>query len=190
MRPIYVINNFGQFNHLIHRALRDLDIDAALVPNSTPPKQVSEGCRGIILGGGPSMERAGNSSQYLDLGLPVLGICLGLHIIAAKFGGIVHQGARGGYGPIEVDICEHDDILSGYPEKINVWSSHADEVLKIPDGFTCLAYSAICNAEAIALPEKHIYGLQWHPEVSHTFEGKRVFENFDRISDHCAGLVE
>jgi GMP synthase (glutamine-hydrolysing) len=185
MRPIFVINNFGQFNHLIHRALRDMDIDAVLVPNTTPPHEVSEGCRGIILGGGPSIERAGNSSQYLDLQLPVLGICLGLHIIATKFGGVVHQGLRGGYGPIEVEIREHDDILKGYPDRINVWSSHADEVLKIPDGFTCLAYSDICNAEAMALLEKHIYGLQWHPEVSHTFEGKRVFENFNRITIDC-----
>jgi GMP synthase (glutamine-hydrolysing) len=115
-----------------------------------------------------------------------LGICLGLHIIATKFGGVVHQGLRGGYGPIEVEICEHDDILSGYPDKIDVWSSHADEVLKVPDGFTCLAYSDICNAEAMALLEKHIYGLQWHPEVSHTFEGKRVFENFNRITIDCS----
>jgi GMP synthase (glutamine-hydrolysing) len=162
-----------------------MDIDTVLVSNSTPPHEFSEGCRGIILGGGPSIERAGNSSQYLDLGLPVLGICLGLHIIAAKFGGVVHQGLRGGYGPIEVEICEHDDILSGYPDRIDVWSSHADEVIKIPDGFTCLAYSAICTSEAIACTEKHIYGLQWHPEVSHTFDGKRVFENFNRITLAC-----
>ncbi len=125
-----------------------------MIPNTTPPGKVLDECRGVILGGGPSIERAGNSSRYLDLGLPVLGICLGLHIIASKFGGIVHQGLRGGYGPIEVEICEHDDILSGYPDTINVWSSHADEVLKIPEGFTCLAYSAICTAEAIARHRK------------------------------------
>ena len=182
MLPIYVVNNFGQFNHLIHRALRDLEIEVSMIPNSIPPQQVSSECRGIILGGGPTIERVGNCSEYLDLGLPVLGICLGLHIIAAKFGGEVRQGQRGGYGPIEVEICEHDDILSGYPKKINVWASHADEVTKIPEGFRCLAYSSICGAEAIALPRKRIYGLQWHPEVSHTFEGKRVFENFNRIT--------
>jgi GMP synthase (glutamine-hydrolysing) len=182
MLPICVVNNYGQFNHLIHRSLRDLDIEVSMVPNSTPPSQMSEECRGIILGGGPTLERVGNCSRYLDLGLPVLGICLGLHIIAARFGGEVHQGSRGGYGPVEVEICEHNDILAGYPEKISVWASHADEVSKIPEGFICLARSAICGAEAVALPDKHIYGLQWHPEVSHTFEGKRVFENFDRIT--------
>jgi GMP synthase (glutamine-hydrolysing) len=182
MLPIYVVNNYGQFNHLIHRALRDLDIDVAMVPNSTPKEQISGECRGIILGGGPTIDRAGNCSQYLDLGLPVLGICLGLHIIARKFGGEVHQGPRGGYGPVEVEILKHNDILTGYPKRMNVWASHADEVSLMPEGFTCLACSAICGTEAIAFPEKHIYGLQWHPEVSHTFEGKRVFENFDRIT--------
>ena len=181
MLPIYVVNNFGQFNHLIHRALRDLDIEVALIPNTTPMEDVREGCRGIVLGGGPAIERAGNCSQYLDLDLPVLGICLGLHIIAKRFGGTVHTGQSGGYGPVDIEICEKNEILAGYPEKMNVWASHADEVSKIPEGFTLLARSSICNNEAIALPEKHIYGLQWHPEVSHTFEGKRIFENFNRI---------
>ena len=181
MRPIYVFNNFGQFNHLIHRALRDLEIDVELMPNSTSREQVAEGCRGIILGGGPAIDRAGNCSQYLDLGLPVLGICLGLHIIAKRFGGDVHPGRSGGYGPIEVEICNPDEILAGDPGKVSVWASHADEVSRLPDGFSLLARSSICNIEAIANPDKKIYGLQWHPEVSHTFEGKRVFENFDRI---------
>jgi GMP synthase (glutamine-hydrolysing) len=181
MRPIYVVNNFGQFNHLIHRSLRDLDIEVSLIPNSTPVDHVVDGCRGIILGGGPTLDRAGNCAKYLDLGLPVLGICLGLHIIATHYGGEVHQGKSGGYGPVDVEISEHDDILKGYPDKISVWASHADEVVRIPEGFIRLAQSSICNAEAIALPEKNVYGLQWHPEVSHTFEGNRIFENFDRI---------
>lgn len=182
MLPIYVVNNFGQFNHLIHRTLRDLDIEVEMIPNTTPVDQVEGHCRGIILGGGPTIERAGMCAEYLDLGIPVLGICLGLHIIATRFGGVVHPGKSGGYGPVEVEIAEHDDILQGYPEKICVWASHADEVQKIPEGFVRLAHSSICGAEAIALPKKHIYGLQWHPEVSHTFEGTRVFENFNRIS--------
>jgi GMP synthase (glutamine-hydrolysing) len=182
MLPIYVVNNFGQFNHLIHRALRDLDIEVSLIPNSTPVEMVDGHCRGIILGGGPTSDRAGNCAAYLDLDLPVLGICLGLHIIATKFGGIVQPGKSGGYGPVEVEIGEHNEILKGYPDTISVWASHADEVVRIPDGFIRLANSSICGAEAIALPEKHMYGLQWHPEVSHTFEGMRVFENFNRIT--------
>ncbi|MGD0535585.1 MAG: GMP synthase subunit A [Methanoregula sp.] len=181
MLPICVVNNYGQFNHLIHRALRDLDIEVALIPNTTSKGEVAAGYRGIILGGGPAIERAGKCAEYLDLGLPVLGICLGLHIVAKKFGGDVHPGKSGGYGSVEVSISEHDDILAGYPEKIPVWASHADEVCRVPEGFTLLASSDICDVEAIACPQKKIYGLQWHPEVSHTLDGKRVYENFDMI---------
>jgi GMP synthase (glutamine-hydrolysing) len=182
MLPIFVVNNFGQFNHLIHRALRDLEIEVALVPNTTPREKVAEGCRGIILGGGPAIERAGNCGEYLDLGIPVLGICLGLHIIATKFGGEVRSGNRGGYGPVEIEICEPDTILAGYSSKTPVWASHADEVSQVPENFIRLAKSDICENEAIALLDRNIFGLQWHPEVSHTFEGKRVFENFNRIT--------
>jgi GMP synthase (glutamine-hydrolysing) len=185
MLPIYVVNNYGQFNHLIHRALRDLDIEVSMVPNTTPSEDVAAGCRGIILGGGPTIDRAGNCAQYLDLGLPVLGICLGLHIIAKKFGGDVHPGKSGGYGSVDVEILTEDAILCGYPGTIPVWASHADEVFRIPDGFFRLARSNICETEAIACEAKQIYGLQWHPEVSHTFEGKRVFLNFNKITlDH------
>jgi GMP synthase (glutamine-hydrolysing) len=181
MLPLYVINNYGQFNHLILRGLRDLDIEAELISNTTPPEEVSAGCRGLILGGGPDITRAGISNLYLYLGKPVLGICLGLHIIAKEFGGVVQSGKKGGYGAVEVNIAKTEGILSGYPSVIQVWASHADEVISIPEGFYCLASSLICKNEAIAHEKKPIYGVQWHPEVSHTFEGFRVFENFNRV---------
>lgn len=181
MLSLCVVNNYGQFNHLILRALRDLDIDVEFIVNTTPTEEVAGRYRGIILGGGPTLERAGICAEYLDLGIPVLGICLGLHIIARKFGGDVHPGKAGGYGSVEVHISSPDDILSGYPEKIPVWASHADEVCRVPAGFGVLASSNICDVEAIACHKKKIYGLQWHPEVSHTLDGKRVYENFDRI---------
>jgi GMP synthase (glutamine-hydrolysing) len=182
MLPIYVINNFGQFNHLILRMLRDLEIDVVMISNNTPPEEVSGACRGIVLGGGPAIERAGNCGEYLRLGVPVLGICLGLHIIARTFGGDVGPGCFGGYGAVQVEISEHDDILAGYPGTIKVWASHADEVSTVPPGFTRLASSDICTNEAIALPASHIYGLQWHPEVSHSNNGGLVYQNFNRIT--------
>ncbi len=184
MLPLYVVNNHGQFNHLIRRMLRDLGIDAVLIENTVPVDDVVAGCRGLVLGGGPTITRAGNCAEYLKLGIPVLGICLGLHIIATAFGGKVTTGAAGGYGAIEVEIAVHDEILEGYPEKIQVWASHADEVAVVPPGFQTLAYSRICDAEAIAAPDRRIYGLQWHPEVSHTIDGRHVYENFNRI---CLG---
>ena len=182
MLPIYVVNNFGQFNHLIQRMLRDLDIDSVMIGNTTSPDDVGSSCRGIILGGGPSIERAGNCSEYLKLGLPVLGICLGLHVIATAFGGKVEPGRSGGYGAVDVEIIDANGILAGYPETIRVWASHADEDIMVPPGFTRLAKSPVCGNEAVALPERHIYGLQWHPEVSHSENGRLVYENFNCIT--------
>jgi GMP synthase (glutamine-hydrolysing) len=181
MLPVYVVNNFGQFNHLIQRMFRDLDIEVQMIGNTTPPEEVASGCRGLVLGGGPVLSRAGNSPKYLDLGLPVLGICLGLHVIATASGGDVTPGRHGGYGPVDVDIIEHDDIFAGYPGRIRVWASHADEVSVVPEGFVRLASSSICANEAIAIPDRHLYGLQWHPEVSHSEDGRLVYENFNRI---------
>jgi GMP synthase (glutamine-hydrolysing) len=153
-----------------------------MIPNTTPADVVAGECRGLILGGGPTLSRAGNGGAYLMLGLPVLGICLGLHIIATRFGGKVTPGQAGGYGPIEVDIIREDDILEGYPSRIKVWASHADEVTTLPSGAVRLAGSSVCANEAIAFPDRHIYGVQWHPEVSHTENGRLVYENFDRIT--------
>ncbi|MDD1672927.1 MAG: GMP synthase subunit A [Methanomicrobiales archaeon] len=181
MRPLYVVNNYGQFNHLIARTLRDIGIAAEIVSNEVPPEHMAQGCRGIILGGGPTMDRSGMCPQYLDLGLPVLGICLGFQIIAITRGGAVRKGRAGGYGLVEVQIDEHNDILEGYADHIRVWASHADEVSLAPEGFRVLAHSDISQIEAIGNETKHIYGVQWHPEVSHTENGRLVFENFNRI---------
>jgi GMP synthase (glutamine-hydrolysing) len=182
MLPIFVVNNFGQFNHLIFRMLLELNIDAKMVPNTMPPKEAACRCRGLVLGGGPDIARSGNSGEYLHLGLPVLGICLGLHVIAREFCGTVTKGRLGGYGPVDVEIVEHGEILTGYPSHIRVWASHADEVTGLPARAVRLAGSSVCANEAIAIPDLHIYGLQWHPEVSHTENGRYVYENFDRIT--------
>ncbi|WP_292519906.1 GMP synthase subunit A [Methanoculleus sp.] len=181
MLPLYVVNNHGQFNHLILRTLRDMDVEATMIPNETPPAEVARGCRGIILGGGPALDRAGLAPAYLDLGLPVLGICLGLHIMATARGGAVRRGASGGFGAVEVDILEQNSLLEGYPGRIHAWASHADEVSVVPDGFVRLAESNICGVEAMASPDERLYGVQWHPEVSHTVNGRLLFENFNQI---------
>lgn len=181
MLPLYVVNNHGQFNHLILRTLRDMDIATTMISNATPPTEVARGCRGIILGGGPTLDRAGAAPAYLDLDLPVLGICLGLHIMATARGGAVRRGASGGFGAVEVEILEQNNLLRGYPDRIHVWASHADEVSVVPEGFVRLAESAICGVEAMASPDERLYGVQWHPEVSHTVNGRLIFENFDRI---------
>lgn len=181
MLPLFVVNNYGQFNHLIHRMLRDLDIPVKMIPNTTTPSEVETGCQGIILGGGPSIDRIGRCAEYLDLGIPVLGICLGHQLIAHSLGGEIGPGRSGGYGGVSVTIHTNERIFNGYPATIQVWASHADEVKRAPDGFEILATSSICEVEAMACHEKKIFGLQWHPEVSHSENGSLIYENFHEI---------
>ncbi len=173
---ILVVNNYGQFNHLIYRSIRD-KADARMISNETPVEEID--ADGLILGGGPSMERAGRCSEYLrSLCIPVLGICLGLQIMAVTFGGRVETGSIGGYAKVEVELLDEDDILRGLPKRFNVWASHADQVTACPVGFKVLARSSICEVEAVCHIERPLYGVQWHPEVAHTEYGERVFDNF------------
>lgn len=177
---ILVVNNYGQFCHLIHRAVRDLDMDAKLVKNTLSVHEIMEyEPHGIIMSGGPDMARIGNCEQYAkELEVPVLGICLGLQLIAKAFGGDVRTGEQGGYAAVTVDVLEENEILKGLGPTINTWASHADVVSRMPDGFIQLARSDICEIEAMKHPELPIYGVQWHPEVSHTQNGKELFLNF------------
>ncbi|WP_435335443.1 GMP synthase subunit A [Haloarchaeobius sp. TZWWS8] len=177
MTRIVVVDNHGQFTHLEHRALRDMGVESEVVDNDTPASEVE--ADGIVLSGGPDMDRRGRSAEYLDLDVPVLGICLGMQIIAKELGGTVGSGEYGGYADVTVDVLDEDDPLLGslYPET-RVWASHADEVKEVPEGFSVTASSDVCGVEAMSNTDRDLYGVQWHPEVSHTEEGEEVFENF------------
>ena len=139
---------------------------------------------GIILSGGPALERSGRSQSYLEeIDLPFLGICLGHQIIANTFGGSVRRGKEE-YAEVEVEILDDDDIFMDMPKKIKVWSSHGDEVVEISQNLKRLARSDICEYEAIRHRERPIFGIQWHPEVYHTERGEELFKNFVKI---CRG---
>jgi len=181
MTRILVVDNHGQFTHLEGRALRDLDgVETDIVDNETPPSELD--ADGLVLSGGPDMDRIGNCPEYLDLDIPVLGICLGLQLIATELGGRVESGDYGGYADVTVEIVEEDDPLVGsLAPETRVWASHADEVVELPDGFVRTAKSDICGVEAMSDTDRDLYGVQWHPEVAHTAEGEAVFENFRDI---------
>ena len=180
-----VINNYGQFAHLIHRAVRDLGTPCELVKNTLSPDELlGRSPDGLILSGGPTLNRIGNCKQYVrEIELPILGICLGHQLIAETFGGAVSKGASGGYANVNVEIIEPDDILRGMGPRINTWASHADEVSRLPNNFVKLARSAICEIEAMKHPSKPIYGVQWHPEVAHTEAGNTLVQNFLKICE-------
>jgi GMP synthase (glutamine-hydrolysing) len=181
MVRIYVIYNFGQYNHLIHRTLRELEVDTKLVENTTPVENLRD-ADGIVIGGGPSLDRTGNCRQYVkELEIPILGVCLGHQLIAELFGGEVGKGSVGGYAEVEVTIVEKNEIFEGLPDRLKVWASHSDEVKRIPENFKLLATSEICRVEAMRHKTKPIYGVQWHPEVYHTEKGKELYKNFVNI---------
>ncbi|KXS43659.1 MAG: GMP synthase (glutamine-hydrolysing) [Methanolobus sp. T82-4] len=182
---ILVINNYGQFCHLIHRSVRDLDMDTKIVPNTTPIEEIlDEEPDGLILSGGPTMERSGMCSEYLEsIDKPVLGICLGHQLIAKTFGGEVGPGASGGYAAIKIEIVDEDELLKGLGPTMSVWASHADEVASLPEDFIQLARSDICEYEAMRHVERPIFGVQWHPEVAHTEKGEKLLENFLEICE-------
>jgi len=177
---IYIVYNLGQYNHLIHRMLRDLGIESKLIENTTPPEEID--ADGLVIGGGPSIDRSGRSMDYVrNLDVPILGICLGHHIIAKAFGGEIGRGNIGGYAEVEVEIIEKDEIFDGFPDRIRVWASHMDEVKILPEDFELLAKSSICSIEAMKHNKKPIFGIQWHPEVYHSQYGEEVYRNFIEI---------
>lgn len=180
---ILVINNHGQYNHRIYRSLHYLKIPSELVPNSTSIENIEEKePLGLILGGGPSIERGGNSMSYIkELNCPILGICLGHQLIAKAYGGEIGAAGVESYAKIKLNILDENDILKGFGESADVWASHKDEVCKPPENFKVLASSSICGVEAMKHETKPIYGIQFHPEVHHTENGGKIFENFYEV---------
>jgi GMP synthase (glutamine-hydrolysing) len=182
MTRIAVVDNHGQFTHLEHRALRDLGVETEIVDNTTPPSEVD--ADGLVLSGGPDIEQTGRCGEYLELGVPVLGICLGMQFVAAELGGTVGSGEYGGYADVTVTVEDESDPLVGsLAPSTRVWASHADEVKTLPDGFVRTASSEVCDVEAMSDTERDLYGVQWHPEVAHTERGEEVFENFRALCE-------
>ncbi|ERG99488.1 MAG: GMP synthase (glutamine-hydrolyzing), N-terminal domain or A subunit [Haloquadratum sp. J07HQX50] len=177
MTQIAVIDNHGQFTHLEQRALRDLRVDVSLLDNETDPDTID--ADGVVLSGGPDITRIGRCPEYISLEVPVFGICLGMQVLAVELGGEVGPGEYGGYADIDISILDNDDPLVGsLAPHTRVWASHADEVKTVPPGFTQTATSEVCGIEAMSNTDRDLYGVQWHPEVAHTEEGKQVFQNF------------
>lgn len=176
---LLIINNYGQTCHLIHRSLRDLGMDAKLVPNTSTIEDILKAePNGLVFSGGPTMDRAGNGENLIKIDKPILGICLGHQLMAKAYGGEITTGHLGGFARVDVEIIEEDDILKGMSPKTTVWASHQDEVAKLPPDFVHLARSNICEIEAMRHRSKPLFGVQWHPEVSHTEKGIQLLTNF------------
>lgn len=180
---IVIINNNGQYNHRISRTLTYLGIENKLVPNTTKTDEImTPDTEGIILGGGPSIERIGNCKQIItQSNVPILGICLGHQIIAEVYGGKTKSAEIESYAQIDINIKDKTGLFEDMTDTLKVWASHKDEVVTLPPEFKVLADSNKCSIEAMKHEEKEIYGIQFHPEVQHTPKGGQILENFYKI---------
>jgi len=179
-----VILDFGsQYTQLIARRIRELHIYSEILPFNASVEEIkSHNPKGIILSGGPASVYEKDApfpdKRIFDLGLPILGICYGLQLITHIFGGEVVKSDKHEYGKAEIDILDHEDLFYDLPNHMHVWMSHADKVIKLPEGFEVIARTFNAPYAAIRNKEKKIWGVQFHPEVSHTYLGKEILKNF------------
>jgi len=177
---IAVLNFGGQYCHLISRRIRSMGVSAEVLPAETPAGHLA-GVKGIILSGGAASVYDKNAPAFdksiLNIGIPVLGICYGHQAIAQAEGGRVLVGEHGEYGLTELKIKGKNELLKNIMFPIKVWMNHRDIVAKL-DGYKIDAYTKDSSIAAFSNKQRKIFGLQFHPEVTHTEYGDVMLENF------------
>jgi GMP synthase (glutamine-hydrolysing) len=185
-----IILDFGaQYTQLIARRVREAHVYCEILPFNAPLSAIlKREPKGIILSGGPDSvygEEAPHSDKTLwTHPVPVLGICYGFQLLAHQLGGQVERAQKREYGLAELEVQQPGLLLDGIAPRSPVWMSHGDRILRLPSGFAVLGLTA----NSIAAAEnrnRHIYGIQFHPEVIHTQEGKQIIENFLFKACHC-----
>ncbi|MFW5912912.1 MAG: glutamine-hydrolyzing GMP synthase [Candidatus Hadarchaeota archaeon] len=192
MDLIIVLDFGGQYAHLIGRRIREQKVYSKVIPCNTSKNEIinlSDGynLKGLVLSGGPSEVYSKNApdidNDILDLDVPILGICYGHQLLAKKIGGEIVEAEKSEYGIVEVGIKRTKGILKDLPKKIKGWTSHRDIVKELPEEYETLASTKNCPIASYSGGKKRIYGIQWHPEVTHTDYGEKVFKNF--LFDIC-----
>jgi GMP synthase (glutamine-hydrolysing) len=179
-----VVLDFGsQYTQLIARRIRELGVYCEIMPYSTPTGEIRRREPvGIIFSGGPSSiyEKGAPMPRRdtLKLGVPILGICYGMQALARMFGGSVGRSPEEEYGPRDVRVVGTHRLFKGLKRSLRVWMSHADVVTRPPSDWKIIARTDSCPYCAFSDPARKLYGVQFHPEVSHTADGTRVLENF------------
>ena len=191
MTTIPVVYVKGQYNHLIVRNLKELGVESKLLPPSAPLEQLeSMNPDALVLGGGPQSVRSPNqlTGELADAArligqvkLPMLCICVTHQLLATAFGGVTEAARKPEFGPVNISVIKEGRILEGLGPNFTAWESHNDEVVKAPEGFQVIARSSNCAVEAMSHESRDIFGVQFHPEVSHTTKGVDLFRNFLKI---------
>ncbi len=184
MEKIGVVDFGGQYTHLIARRIRQLGVYSEVLSSQSSAEQI-QGFAGFIFSGGPSSVYDNNaptcSDALLNAGQPILGICYGHQLISHKLGGEVKRGLVPEFGPAEFHPLANHPLFQDLSPASTVWMSHGDEVVVLPGGFQRIGSTADCEMAAVANEERKIFGLQFHPEVTHSVEGLKLFKNFLKI---------
>jgi GMP synthase (glutamine-hydrolysing) len=185
---VVVLDYGGQYSQLIARRVRECGVFSTLLPNHVGAEEVRKlNPRGLILSGGPASVYAQDApaldAELLELGIPVLGICYGMQLLALELGGRVEGAEIGEFGRSQLSVGVSGKLLAHTPEQQTCWMSHRDTVFAPPPGFTALASSTASPVAAFESLEREIYGIQFHPEVVHTPYGQQVLQNF--LTDIC-----
>lgn len=183
LQKILILDFGSQYTQLIARRIRESKVYSEIHPHNYPvSKIIDEKPAGIILSGGPmsvyDTGSPGIPDQIFELGIPVLGLCYGLQLIAQSGNGKVEPAQNREYGKAHIELLGSDPLLHSVENNSIVWMSHGDYITKIPDGFRISAKTENSPICAISNQDKKIFGLQFHPEVAHTDDGAKIINNF------------
>jgi GMP synthase (glutamine-hydrolysing) len=185
---VVVLDYGGQYSQLIARRVRECGVYSELLPHHVGAEEVRRRKpKGLILSGGPASVYADGAPrlepELLELGIPVLGICYGMQLLARELGGRVEGAEIGEFGRSELTVRSTGRLLAGTPDTQKCWMSHRDTVFTAPPGFDALASSTSSPVAALESNERGIYGIQFHPEVVHTPYGQTILTTF--LRDIC-----
>ena len=183
MDRILILDFGSQYTQLIARRVRELRVYSEIHPFSMPVAEIRAfQPKALILSGSPASIYQPNAPKpdrtILDLGVPVLGICYGLCVLADFSGGEVSRAAQREYGPADLLVDQAEDLFSGLPQGLKVWMSHGDKLGTLPATFQVLAHTHHSPYAAFRHKDHPFYGVQFHPEVVHTPQGKEILANF------------
>jgi GMP synthase (glutamine-hydrolysing) len=188
-REMIAILDFGsQYAQLIARRVREHNVYSQIYPATTTAEELSGWqAKGLILSGGPASvydkNAVGCDTKIFEMGVPILGICYGMQLGCKILGAEIVAAERREYGRANLSIIDKSDLFANMPDSTTVWASHGDQVGKLGDDFVRLAVTQTCPFAAVRHKKKRFFGVQFHPEVSHTPKGSQILKNF--VYDIC-----